>query len=1177
MKKIYFAEELNNPGLIKIGETSIEVTARLRQIQSQCPFLRLVCIGEFEAKKSNGSSFTDHQFHRYLINKGFECIRFDESNRDSEFFKITYSELIELFKTFTNEKQLTGSECILREEQQKCVDKWVSSSSITDTFGLWAQPRWGKTVACFEIMNKMFASHKQNVIIFLSSRSDIKTPIKEDYIKFKPSWNFNLIMQEDEYKFYNDKETNNILFCCTKQYIQQFDNIEDITKRLPFIKKGNILTVFYDEAHIAATTELTKRIINILNPVFKFFISGTPYSLLFNDCGFEFNETNSYHYNIFNEIKDIKSGKLTRNTCPELIFYTPSNPFFGELSDMTFAKFLVRKNEAIIIKWINRTLTSDYCYNLKKPIRNMRNLIFVVPRETKYCKFLRDCFNKVNNDPSSHLYHKINIFMASDKNSDINGFSRKNDVIYKQYNESSKNKNCYNILITLGKGLQSISYPENNSVIFWNDSETPESYMQASFRCKTPNHDGTKLVGNVIDYCSNRCLKLLTESWKCYIKYAKHRQPLNSDIIPIKILNDDLELYAHTFKDINKYFIEGLNLRKITNTYEVNYEFLANVDIPSIKQIFSGQYLVTNKIQLTDDKVAVTNEDNNHNDFHDYFVQRVFNDLINANNKILELFGFKNVYNKPYYNQIKNRYEHLGWFDFVTKQFISNELIYADETSVNSHGGGIWRFAEKSALCVGERTDLDRNGFVPLKGGRDGDTWKTETEIQKAKEFINMIATSIPFFILDIYGYNYQLCNSVEDLISMICNNEDIFLKYSKTSFQIFKDDILNALPHEAWENIIEKSKLMIKECITNNKWNEKLWSLLDDNYGVVQTIPEEIINEMNAINENKFDCSICGGRYSISENLKLFVASSEREKLIVTKLYPNLNVKYYENINEILKEGKTMKFDNIISNPPYNSGKIKIYHKCIDKILKLSDKATVICPDYFKKCNEAKNKITYYNHLGNIWSNVGIDVSIFKLDNNHNSSICNTPEGEYDFYSEFEEREEIKQKRIKERKVFYDKFNVFNQTLNDFKIGKNSLNTDLFENTDFVVTKSNIVKNFMLKDLTCIAVAYAGNINECYSTNVFVTKQCNICKTNSENQAYNLKMFLQTKIANFLSKGINNMDSWGGVNNIPIPDLNDNNIGDDNYLYHFYKLTQEEVDCIETSNYDKFIELNQE
>jgi hypothetical protein len=62
------------------------------------------------------------------------------------------------------------------------------------------------------------------------------------------------------------------------------------------------------------------------------------------------------------------------------------------------------------------------------------------------------------------------------------------------------------------------------------------------------------------------------------------------------------------------------------------------------------------------------------------------------------------------------------------------------------------------------------------------------------------------------------------------------------------------------------------------------------------------------------------------------------------------------------------MKFDKLIANPPYNAGKLKIYHKCVDAIMRLTDRATVICPDRFKNCKEGHNKIVTYDHKGEIW-----------------------------------------------------------------------------------------------------------------------------------------------------------------------------------------------------------------
>jgi hypothetical protein len=65
------------------------------------------------------------------------------------------------------------------------------------------------------------------------------------------------------------------------------------------------------------------------------------------------------------------------------------------------------------------------------------------------------------------------------------------------------------------------------------------------------------------------------------------------------------------------------------------------------------------------------------------------------------------------------------------------------------------------------------------------------------------------------------------------------------------------------------------------------------------------------------------------------------------------------------------MKFNKLIANPPYNVGNGNIYHKCINEMLCLTDRATVICPDGFKHFKEGNDKITYYDHKGMVWDGV--------------------------------------------------------------------------------------------------------------------------------------------------------------------------------------------------------------
>jgi hypothetical protein len=280
------------------------------------------------------------------------------------------------------------------------------------------------------------------------------------------------------------------------------------------------------------------------------------------------------------------------------------------------------------------------------------------------------------------------------------------------------------------------------------------------------------------------------------------------------------------------------------------------------------------------------------------------------------------------------------------------------------------------------------------------------------------------------------------------------------------------------------------------------------------------------------------------------------------------------------------MKFNNIIANPPYNmGGKGAIYHKCINEMLKITDCVTVICPnallDGYSK--NVKGKIKFYSHKGVIWKGVGANVSIFVLDNNHNSLICETDEMTYKEYFKFcfkegekyffdlQKKAEILQKKGKFGGMLFDyristKEELMDENLYEiypqkFKNSKKDGTPD----SDFVAYKFKlkapinppdshyVAYKFSLKSPVTIAVDFCNIKNVVKAGEVPTAGSC-IFKLENVEQADNLSAFLKTKTAQFLA-GL--LGGYRIYQNIPLPCLNDPKIADDDYLCELYEIQQ--------------------
>lgn len=161
--KIYAYEDTNPQysGLLKIGYTTKDVQQRVAQqyptLRPGKPPYRIVL--EESAMRHDGSSFTDHEVHRYLRKQGI-------ANPEGEWFRCSKREvkaaIISIRERRDNEEQRTET-FSMRPEQQAAVDKtstyftnyYKENKDKTPHF-LWnCKMRFGKTFAAYQLAKRM--------------------------------------------------------------------------------------------------------------------------------------------------------------------------------------------------------------------------------------------------------------------------------------------------------------------------------------------------------------------------------------------------------------------------------------------------------------------------------------------------------------------------------------------------------------------------------------------------------------------------------------------------------------------------------------------------------------------------------------------------------------------------------------------------------------------------------------------------------------------------------------------------------------------------------------------------------------------------------------------------------------------------------------------------------------
>ena len=122
--KIYAYSDSQYKGMLKIGYTVNDVKKRVAE---QYPIIRpgkqsyTILLDEI-AMRSDGSTFTDHDVHRYLKRKGFK-------NEAGEWFKCTLNDVKAALIAIKNKDENEDGRTMdfgLRPEQKEAIDKTIT-------------------------------------------------------------------------------------------------------------------------------------------------------------------------------------------------------------------------------------------------------------------------------------------------------------------------------------------------------------------------------------------------------------------------------------------------------------------------------------------------------------------------------------------------------------------------------------------------------------------------------------------------------------------------------------------------------------------------------------------------------------------------------------------------------------------------------------------------------------------------------------------------------------------------------------------------------------------------------------------------------------------------------------------------------------------------------------------
>lgn len=510
----YTTPELRkHDGWTKIGFTERDANVRIReQVSTSDVDYKLEWANNAVYEGSN-ETFGDSDFHKYLINLGIK------RKEGKEWFEIE-PDLAELnFFKFRKNRGLIESDekpapYKLRTEQEDAVSMTINYFKSHDKGEfLWnAKPRFGKTLACYDLCLKMGFEK----ILIVTNRPAIANSWYDDFVKFiGPASGYFFISRVDalkDKKFVLTREEymDKVDLDKTKGFIE-FVSLQDLKGSIHFggdkvkleeVANTNWDILIIDEAHEGVDTYKTDQAFNQITRANTLHLSGTPFKALAN---FKFEDDAIYNWTYADEQRakrDFVGEDLEENpyaTLPKL------NLFTYQISDIIRDEI----DDGIDLDGEN----VEYAFDLNEFFSTDERGAFVYSEDVdkfldaltdeKRTKFpfstpeLRDeikhsfwILNRVDSAKALKRKLELNPVFKEYKIVLAAGDGKIDDEIITEESldrvrDAIKN---YDKTITLSVGqlTTGITVPEWTAVLMLANMKSPSLYMQAAFRAQNP-------------------------------------------------------------------------------------------------------------------------------------------------------------------------------------------------------------------------------------------------------------------------------------------------------------------------------------------------------------------------------------------------------------------------------------------------------------------------------------------------------------------------------------------------------------------------------------------------------------------------------------------------------------------------------------------------------------------
>ncbi len=573
--KIYAYKILNaldREDLLKVGFTTRDVRERVKE-QLGTSGLKYEIVLEESAMRNDGSSFTDHDVHRYLRSQGIR-------NPDGEWFSCGIQKVqvaIRAIKTGHESAISRTLDFQMRPEQREAVDKTIAyfesykkeNLDKTPHF-LWnAKMRFGKTFATYQLAKKKGWTK----ILVLTFKPAVVSAWDEDlktHVDFE-GWQF--ISRDGVSIEEVDESKPFVCFGSFQDYLGK-NSAGGIKVKNEWVHSTNWDCVVFDEYHYGAWRENAKELfeaedkkelkaaegegieffdkdnndVEDIMPITTdhyLYLSGTPFRAISTG---EFIEEQIFNWTYSDEQRakeEWSKGINPYASLPRMVMLTYKMPdtisqiaMGGEFNEFDLNVFFTAKGdgdtatfvyEEYVQKWLNLirgahmpTSTESLKLNNKKPALPFSDvrLLNILTHTFWFLPTVASCdaMKNLMDQKQNKFYHDYAIIVAAGTKAGI-GVKALGPVL-SAMDDPLKTKT---ITLSCGKLTTGVSVKPWSGIFMLRNLTSPETYFQAAFRVQTPwvvkNPDGkspnkediVKEECYVFDFAPNRALSQIAE------------------------------------------------------------------------------------------------------------------------------------------------------------------------------------------------------------------------------------------------------------------------------------------------------------------------------------------------------------------------------------------------------------------------------------------------------------------------------------------------------------------------------------------------------------------------------------------------------------------------------------------------------------------------------------------